>query len=447
MKTNSIAFRLMAGAAVWIGGALAAAGFVLSAMFGDHIRAGFEQRMAVLLESLVAVSEVDEKGALVLERAPGEPLFDQPFSGWYWQIASGAAPLRRSRSLWDVTLPPGPAVAKAGDAIHFETAGPRDQRLLVLGRDIVLPGARTALRYTVAADLAVLEAERRPFGATLGWSLAVLWLGLTIAVFVQVHVGLRPLGRLRRALADIRTGRSDQLPGGFPREITPLADEFNIHMRHIAEIVERARTHVGNMAHALKTPLSVLGNEAEQADGALAETVRRQTAIMGRRVDHYLVRARTAATGGLIGARSDMAPVLADLARTLERIHRDRGVRVVLADSDAVAFRGDRQDVEESVGNIVDNGCKWAKSQVRARVERDGENLRLIIEDDGPGLPPERRAEALSRGGRLDETVPGTGFGLAIVHEIVGLYGGTMELGESKLGGLRVDVVLPAAEA
>lgn len=445
MRINSIAFRLIAGAALWIGGALVLSGFMLAALFGDHVKANFDKRIGVLLESLIAVSEIGPDGNLILERAPGEPLFDQPYSGWYWQISVGERVVLRSRSLWDVTLKAS-TEAGAGGIRRYRLAGPQDQRLLALERDIALPDSKETFHYAVAANLAVIDAERRPFDSALGWSLGIIWAGLMAAVFIQTRFGLRPLGRMRTALADVRAGRADRLGGVFPAEITPLAEELNAHLGQIAEIVARARTHVGNLAHALKTPLSVLSNEAGQADGPLADTVRRQTAIMSRRVDHHLMRARTAATGGLIGVRTELMPVLEDLRRTLQRIHRDRNITIEVDGPADAVFRGDRQDVEEIIGNIMDNGCKWARSLVRARLVRDTTAVRLTIEDDGPGLAPDKRAAALARGGRLDESVPGSGLGLAIVGEIVGLYGGTFGLDDSELGGLRVEVTLPAAE-
>ncbi len=444
MKTNSIAFRLVAGAALWLALALIVSGFVLAKMFHDHVERGFEHRMTVLVESLIAVTEIADDGSIALRRAPGEPRFEQPYSGWYWKIGGNGATLH-SRSLWDQPLADGPAHAP-GRVITYETPGPRGQQLLVQARDITLPGATALHRFAVAADMAEIAAEIRPFNVVLGISLGALWVGLMIAVLLQIKFGLRPLDRLRARLVDIRTGRAHRLEGEFAVEVAPLAKELNELLDQITRVVERARTHVGNLAHALKTPLSVMSNEAGDADGPLAEVVRREAETMRRQVDHHLARARTVGTASVIGARTEVSPVVEDLRRTLARIHAGRGIGITVEGIGDALFRGDRQDLEEMVGNIIDNGCKWARASVRIGIARDGEAVRITIEDDGDGLPADKRREALRRGARLDESVPGSGLGLAIVQEIAGLYDGALELGESELGGLRVELTVPAVE-
>lgn len=447
MKTNSIAFRLVAGAAIWIGAALAVSGYLLAAMFDDHVENGFDRRMGVVLESLVAVTEIDENGKLMLRRAPGEPRFEQPYSGWYWQIAANGddAATLRSKSLWDQSLKT-PAETKNGALQSTEITGPRDQMLRVVIRNIMLPDGDHPYQFAVAADLAELEAETRPFNLLLGGSLSALWLGLMIAVALQVKFGLKPLDRLRAGLVDIRTGRAERLEGDFATEVAPLAHELNALVGQIGRVVDLARTHVGNLAHALKTPLSVISNEAGRDDSPLAETVRRQSDIMTRQVDHHLARARAAATANVIGARCDVSPVVEDLRRTLVRIYAARDIAITVEGLDGAVFRGDQQDLEEMIGNLVDNACKWANTRVRIDIGRQGRNLRILVEDDGDGLPEDQRREALRRGARLDETVPGSGLGLAIVQEIAGLYDGNLELGEAGLGGLRVELLIPEAE-
>ncbi len=445
MKTDTIAFRLIAGAALWLGLALVVSGFVLAGLFVDHVERGFDRRISILLESLVAVAEISPAGDLVIADPPGEPRFRQPYSGWYWQIDSGRQVRRRSPSLWDDKLSLATVASDRPD--RYEIDGPNGHRLRVVERVITLPGSKATFNFAVAADAAELEAEIRPFTVTLAWSLGALWAGLIAAAVIQVRFGLSPMRRIRAALSEVRAGRDDRLHGEFPAEVRPLVDELNAHLGQIDEVVARARTHVGNLAHALKTPLSVLGNEAERGQGPLAETVKRQTDAMARRVDHYLVRARTAASAGRIGARTPLAPVLDDLGRTLQRIHVSRGVKIEIDCADHLVFRGDQQDLEEMIGNLLDNACKWAAEKIQVQAERDGSSLRITIEDDGPGLAAVDRDRAFTRGDRLDEAVPGSGLGLSIVREIAELYGGGAELGVSKHGGLKVEVVLPAAES
>ncbi len=447
--TRSIARRLIVGAVLWISVALTVSGFVLAGLFDDYVERNFDARLQVLLESLIAAAELDVNGRLFLMRPPGEARFDQPLSGWYWQI-DGAydAPLR-SRSLWDETLRLAPreaSVASEDGARRYPAAGPNGEHLRVMQRRITLPGMETPFVVAVAADLAELEAEVAPFNVTLGWSLGILGLGLFGAVLIQVRFGLRPLHRMRAALADIRAGRRERLDETYPAEINPLAGELNALLSQNAEVVERARTHVGNLAHALKTPLSLLNNEAARAEGRLGDTVRRQVVVMRRWVDHYLARARAAASGTVLGARAPVAAVIDDLRRTLLRIHVERNLAIEVACDDAPVFRGDRQDLEEMLGNLMDNACKWAESTVHVEARRTGRRIEITIADDGPGLAAEQRAEALTRGGRLDETTVGSGLGLPIVHDIAALYGGALKLDAAPAGGLKATLALPAAE-
>ena len=416
MKTDTIAFRLIAGAALWLGLALVVSGFVLAGLFVDHVERGFDRRISILLESLVAVAEISPAGDLVIADPPGEPRFRQPYSGWYWQIDSGRQVRRRSPSLWDDKLSLATVSVASDRPDRYEIDGPNGHRLRVVERVITLPGSKATFNFAVAADAAELEAEIRPFTVTLAWSLGALWAGLIAAAVIQVRFGLSPMRRIRAALSEVRAGRDDRLHGEFPAEVRPLVDELNAHLGQIDEVVARARTHVGNLAHALKTPLSVLGNEAERGQGPLAETVKRQTDAMARRVDHYLVRARTAASAGRIGARTPLAPVLDDLGRTLQRIHVSRGVKIEIDCADHLVFRGDQQDLEEMIGNLLDNACKWAAEKIQVQAERDGSSLRITIEDDGPGLAAVDRDRAFTRGDRLDEAVPGSGLGLSIVR-------------------------------
>lgn len=443
MRANSLAFRLVAGAAVWSLAALVVGGLALSMLFRDYVERSFDARLTVLLESLVAASEVDADGRIQLTWSPGEPRFQKPYSGWYWQIAGSAGPEVRSRSLWDQELP----MSATGDGSmrRRSAVGPAAQDLRMVARDIRLPGRDGALAFAVAADRGEINTEIRRFNGALIWSLGLLGLGLVAAMVIQVHYGLRPLHRLGRALANIRAGRADRLLGRYPAEIMPLAEELDLLLDQNRAVVERARTQVGNLAHALKTPLSVLTNEAAAGPAPLGPVVRRQVALMRRHVDHYLARARTAATGRVLGARTDVAAVAADLGRTLRRIHADRGLAIETDLPAGAEFRGERQDLEEMLGNLLDNACKWARRRVRLTARRSGDRLRFTIDDDGPGLAPDLRVQVLERGARLDETKPGSGLGLAIVRDMAGLYGGTIELETAPEGGLRAILDLPAA--
>lgn len=441
MKGRSLAFRLVLLSTLWIFGALLAGSVVLTGLFRDYVERNFDSRLEVLLDGLVALSEI-EYGQLVLSRSAGEPRYDVPYSGWYWQISDRDGVLQRSRSLWDRALTP-----RRGDGttvLRYDTVGPQDQQLRTVERAIQLPGSASTFYYQVAGDRAEALADIQEFESVLGWALGALGSGLLVAVLLQVRLGLRPLRSIGEALAEIRSGRTERLVGDFPQEVMPLADELNQLLEHNAEVVRRARTHVGNLAHALKTPVAVLANEADAAgDNPLAEIVRRQGAVMRRLVDHHMARARAAASVNVLGVRTELRPVIEALCRTLERIHAERHISVDYECAEGLAFRGERHDFEDLLGNLVDNGCKWARRQVFVRAENKEGWIVITVDDDGPGLPADKRAEVFQRGTRLDEATPGTGLGLSIVNDVAGLYGGSIELDDSPLGGLRAVLILP----
>ena len=436
---------------------LVAGGFVLSGIFRGSIQESFDDQLSFDLDGLIAAAEVDAPEHVSLQGRFADPRFERVFSGWYWQIEpdmSQTADLQpeTSRSLWDQTIIPESLTSGENNALWGYATGPDRQRLRVLVRRIALP--RTAqgieipetFRFTLAGDVTEMEADVAGFNRTLFWWFAAFSLGLIAAIAFQVRVGLLPLRRVSEALARIREGRARRLEGDFPREIAPLAGELNSLIAHSAEVVGRARAHVANLAHFLKTPLTVLANEAAASSGPLAETVTRQVTSMRRQVDHYLARARAAGALDVLGSRTEVGPVLSDLARVLKRMHPEKELWIDVEVAPGLAFRGEREDFEEMAGNLVDNACKWAQGKIAITAgPLDGGRFFLNVEDDGSGLAPEERSRAMERGERLDETVPGPGLGLAIVRDIAKLYGGKFTLGEAGLGGLSAQLELPRA--
>jgi len=300
--------------------------------------------------------------------------------------------------------------------------------------------------YMSAEDRRPVDREVLNFVTATAIAFLLLGVGLVVAVIVQVRVGLRPLFRLRTEVAEVRRGKAERLSGRYPSELLPLTDELNALVAHNQETVERQRTHVGNLAHALKTPISVMMTEASQRPGPLAEVVTRQADVMRQQVDHHLRRARAAARSQGQGERTSVAEVLDELARTLERIYRDKGLVIDWDAPDDLWFQGERQDFMEIAGNAMENAGKFGRSKMRVRATDVGpERMRLVVEDDGPGLPPDRRAEVIQRGARLDESAPGSGLGLSIIDELARAYRGSLALGDTSLGGLSVAVELPRA--
>lgn len=463
---TSLARSSLAGRLIWMAAglsliALIVVGATLTIFFRDSAIRRLDETLSATLQELGARTDIDHAGVLqapVLNRSATQRVF----SGDYWEIAQLDAkgrlePLARSRSLWDSELP-GPSADTAalkaiGRQLNYAAKGPLGEPLRIAAQTDTLPGRAKPLIFMAAVNRSPSDRDVTR-STTLTWiALVVLGAGLVSAIVVQVRVGLRPLFELEREIADARKGKVQRLSGDYPKEIAPLAEELNALLDHNREVVERQRSHVGNLAHALKTPIAVMLSEAERPpapDGEpLAEVVKRQTEAMREHVEHHLRRARAAARAQNLGERTAVEPVLDELASLLERVFHEKGVSIDWRAPEGLEFRGERQDLQEVAGNILENACKWCRGRVRASAEPiEGEAaFRLVVEDDGPGLPDDRRAEVLKRGARLDESAPGSGLGLSIVDELARAYGGRIALSRSEaLGGLYVEVRLPAAE-
>jgi signal transduction histidine kinase len=457
MRLNSLALRLFFSATTWTVIILVVTGIVLASLYRAAVERAFDRRLGVYLRTLVADVAMPEENAGKFPQSMGEPLFDLPLSGWYWQVTRLDAPtpdVRSSRSLWDATLPHLAdlgASSAPGAAREGYVQGPEGQQLRIVERTIDL-GEEGRYLVAVAGDAAEIDNETRSFDGALVITFGVLGIVLLLTTTFQVRFGLAPLKRISEGLAAIRSGATERLEGAFPVEIAPLARETNALIDANREIVSRARTHVGNLAHALKTPISVMMNEATGTE-PLALKVREQTEIMRDQVARHLERARLAAARvATIGTVTDVQAVVMALARSMEKIHHDRGVAIDVDAPEGARFRGERQDLEEMIGNLVDNACKWAQSRVAIEVfpERpdpkdDRRVVRIVVDDDGPGLSPQQREQVARRGRRLDETKPGSGLGLSIVMELATLYGGGLTLSTAPIGGLRAELVVPGA--
>lgn len=448
---GSLRARLLAGSVVWILGALTVTGCVLGDLFRRHVEERFEAELRIHLDQLTASIELAPDAGPRLRADLSDPRLRKPLSGLYWQVdreGGGAARgVLRSRSLWDATLAVPADGPRDGEVHVHRIDGPDRERLVMMER-IVKPEEVVAqpLRLIVAADERGMTSPVREFVGLLVIALGVLAAGVIAAVLLQVSVGLAPLKRLRAQLAEVRDGRSRRLEGVFPNEVRPLVDELNAVLQHDAEVVERARTQAGNLAHAIKTPLAVLGNAALREEGPLARLVADQVATAQRQVDYHLARARAAAATQVPGLRSALRPAVEGLVRVMRRVHAERNLHFAIeAIPDDAAFRGEEQDLQEMLGNLIDNACKWARREVGVSVAvREGE-VAIVIDDDGPGLPSDAREAMFARGARADEEMPGSGLGLGIVRDLAQLYGGRIELGQAPAGGLRAALFLPTA--
>jgi signal transduction histidine kinase len=458
MRRSSLATRLFLSATAWVVVILLITGVILSSVYRDATERAFDRRLNLYLRTLVAEVATPDEPPDHQFQSLGEPLFELPLSGWYWQIIrtdTEKEEARASRSLWDKKLPKledrGAELTAAGIRLGY-VDGPEGQTLRMVERPVDL-GADGKFLVDVAGDASEIFDETRNFDYYLGGTFVALTIVLVLTTIFQVRFGLAPLKRISDAIADIRSGRAERLEGEFPVEIAPLARETNALIDANREIVERARTHVGNLAHAIKTPLSVIVNEAtSHSSDPFATKVLEQADVMRDQVAHHLERARIAARVTIVGTVTEVSPVVDALRRTMEKIHRDRSVAIEVSAGAKARFRGERQDLEEMVGNLVDNACKWATSRVFIEVLVDqaaepgaAPMLRIVVDDDGRGLSEKEQAQVSRRGQRLDESKPGSGLGLSIVVDLASLYGGRLGLGRAPIGGLRAELSLPAA--
>ena len=462
MRLNSLAFRLFAASALWTLIVLPITGWVLNSIYRQEVERVFDLRLDTAWWALVnlSVSPGETTPREPAATAFGDPSYNVRFSGWYWQISAvdpGALPLI-SPSLQGEHLDFPTSATTSTPAAAYDIAdgtGPQGERIRLFSKVLTF-GEGTAARhyrYIVTGNLTEADVTLLRFRGTLILALTLLGAGLVAATLFQVRYGLRPLRAIEQGLGDIRSGRAMRLEGEYPTEIVPLQRELNALLKSNQDVIERARTHVGNLAHALKTPLSVLTNEASADKGALGRKVAEQAAIMRDQVQHHLDRARMVARTGTLGGVTDVKPVVDALARVLGRIHGEKGLAITASCEESLTFQGEKQDLEEMLGNLMDNACKWAKSRIeitaaRVSTSRRGEPAALSIEvaDDGPGLNDAERAEARQRGKRLDESKPGSGLGLSIVTELAGLYSGRLDLDRSPTGGLTARLTLPAAQ-
>jgi signal transduction histidine kinase len=433
---RSLKLRLMAAAAIWALPVLVLAGMLLHWAFLIHLEGQIDASLAANQRELLAASRIDSEGALQLAYIPADPRFSRPLSGWYWQVAQKGRVVQQSLSAGP--LGPGALPLLTQTEGIIETAGPGDRELRIFTSHVALPGSETPVTFLVAAPCDEIDADLNQFTLHILVTFLVLGAAFLIAIYLQVGFGLQPLAALRREIAAIRGGRAERLTEKFPDEIAPVGEEVNALIDHNRQLLERARNEAGNLAHALKNPLSVLAHEIATLPEPQRAVLRQQVESVTALVERILKRIRTAGPSAAGHARAPLKTICDDLIFSLDVIYRERGLSMTADVAPDLVFAGDAEDLAEIA-------CKWAVSRVRVSAVRNGQRLRIAIEDDGPGISPDARTAVLMRGQRLDERMPGSGLGLDIVREIATLYRGSLALSDSALGGLCVELDLPAA--
>ena len=434
-------------AALWIIVLLLAGGFALDRVLTRTLEANFDSQLETILRGMIGAAEIGPDGEVRFSRPPADQRFVEPYSGLYFQISGVGADTFPSRSLWDRRLRVADEHVDVKTHLYDSSefsASDNSEPLRIAERDAILPGSQVRWRFQVAQSRETLDDQIRRLRSTLFWSFTALGVGLIILVALQTLYGLWPLRRVRRDVASIRSGAETRIGPEFPSEIRPLTEEINQLLAHSEAQAEEARRHAGNLAHALKTPLTVITNAATAHSPDLADTVCREALVMRRQVDHHLARARAIGRRASAQARATVWESLEAVQRAVDRLYEN--VTVDIAGDHRAQVRVERQDLDEMLGNLVENAAKYGGGRVFVTVEPGDGMVDILVEDDGPGIPEADRGLLFARGVRLDTTgKPGTGLGLAIVRDVAEIYDGSIHLEESEdLGGLLARLTLPA---
>ena len=441
--TGSLTRRMIGMAALWILLLLSGGGYTLDRVLVGAITRNFDSNLDYVLTAMIVQAEVGPDGEVRFNRPLADQRFLEPYSGLYWQVSGKGHDPFPSRSLWDQTLAVD-LTHPAPDIQSYDSKQFKDEPLRVIERDVTIPGSKVTWRFQVAASRDDLDAQIGVLRKTMIRSFAILGIGLILMSALQTIYGLWPLRRVRLAIAGVRSGRFSRVDVALPVEIRPLVEELNDLLQHNEKQAEEARTHAGNLAHALKTPLTVIMNEVTAQSPELPATVMREARTMRRQVDHHLARARAVGRRGSAQSRSEVWPSLDAVSHAVDRLFPDA---VIDLDGErGLAVRVERQDLDELLGNLIENAAKYGGGRVFVTVARAENAVDVLVEDDGRGIPEAAREKIFERGARLDTGKPGTGLGLAIVRDVAEIYGGSVTLEESEdLGGLLVRLRLPIA--
>ncbi|WP_267394057.1 MULTISPECIES: HAMP domain-containing sensor histidine kinase [unclassified Sphingomonas] len=441
---GSLSRRMILVAACWIALLLAGGGFALDRVLVTAVTRNFDDQLEYVLRSLLVSAEIGPDGEVILSRdATADQRFLEPNSGLYWQISAPGVDVFPSRSLWDRHLAYG-SQHNDRDAHFYTSTQFPDEKLRIVERDAMLPGSKVRWRFQVAQSRAGLDGQIEVLRRTLIRSFALLALGLIVMAALQTLYGLWPLRKVQAEIARMRAGQSSRVSQAMPIEVAPMVEELNALIEHNERQAEEARRHAGNLAHALKTPLTVIMNAATAQSDDLADTVIREARTMRRQVDHHLARARAVGRRGSAHSRAEVWPSLESVERAVARLYRH--VRIDVTGPRDLQVHVERQDLDEMLGNLIENAAKYGGGSVFVTVGVQAGFVEFLIEDDGTGIPEEDRLRIFDRGVRLDSGKPGTGLGMAIVRDVAEIYGGTVSLEESEdLGGLLVRLRLPAA--
>lgn len=448
MKSVSLKNRLIAAATAWIALGVILAWLILSNVFQAHVTKQFYDELFVHLEELQRLATIED-GRAVLRTPLSDPRYDVTNSGYYWEIQQADSVLARSASLKAAPLRT-PKDERSDIGVHTHVIAGPTGTLLVAEKLEWREPQKAPVQFLIGTDQRHLDAIIGSFNKTLSWALTLFGLSMVLAAALLIVYAMRPLAQVYAALHRVQTGQAKTLTGTHPSEVQPLVDNLNTLLNSTHELVQRARTQAGNLAHGLKTPLAILTDEAyrlqQNGQSSSSATILEQCGRMQSHIDYQTTRARVVANRFAPGSAADVKKTAQDVIAAMSRLYQSRKIRFEAAIAEPLMVVCDTQDLQELLGNLADNAGKHAASRVAIGAERrEGGFVEITVADDGPGLPPEAHEVVFEVGQRWDTQQAGSGLGLAITRDLVTLYGGSITLGSSSLGGLLVTITLPAA--
>jgi len=417
---------------------------LLAYFYLDHAAQHYDEHVSMHMEELVEAVEILPNGTFELRAEPSDPRYHDLHSGWYWAVLQSGVALFKSTSLGDYSLDLE-AIEPTSSVVVYEILAPNQEKIRMHVIAIELVRGHEPLVYLSTAPTTGYTDDVLNYSNHIVGSFALLGIGLLLAVVAQVKFALKPLQSIGFEISDIRAGKATKLSRDYPSDVQPLVDELNNLIDHNAVLLKRARNQLGDLAHSVKNPLTIINNETRNMQAEQREMINKQTSDISKNIDHYLSRARTFGTEKILGSRSNVKALVEDLVYVMQRLYQRRELKYDISKLKGCSFRGEGQDLEEMIGNLMDNACKWTTSRVEVSCKSSEGRLQLFIDDDGPGIPGKEIENVMRRGHKLDESKPGHGQGLGIVKDIADLYSGFLQLGKSHLGGLRATLNLPAA--
>lgn len=438
LKRLSIKSRLVLAAVVWLTAMILAAGVTIPTQVYNYMVDDTRSQLSVFMDEIAAQLEIDKTGHLSLAAQLSDPRFNRPYSGLYWS-ASTKTHLERSRSLWDKRI--------EYKELDKDAYGARDEKLITLEKVLYLPDYNGPIHVVVGIDEAPIKNTLQTLIGQLWLILGLLFAGVLTVILVQIAWSLSPLTKLQKELAELKSGNKTSLEETYPKEISPLISDLNALLFHYQELLERARNHAGNLSHALKTPLSVLKNEVRTLDTTVQSRLDEPLNQIQSHIDYHLGRARMAGSMNILSVKANPAQRVDAISMAFDKVYGQRDITLVNELDSELNVAVEKSDLDEMLGNLLENSYKWANQMIRVHSTQDKENIRLIIEDDGPGIPQEQLERVTQRGFRLDEETPGSGLGLNIVSEMAHSYRGQLDLEASKMGGLKATLILQRSRA